>query len=387
MKVDHWRSTANGTGCDYPAVFRRLVLTIFTLLLAGLGQTGNAQLHAKAGSATPVMNSWNTSQQIIEHHPTWIFTPSATLANGKRGLLIVLHGCMQTNTVLKKFGNLDTLAKARGVVVAVPYVGADNYGGPPYNCWNYDGAIDASGNMGDLIKLTKDIEGNAALNIDSDQVYLVGLSSGGAIALAIGCEAPQIFAGIGAIAGPSVGSSQLLATSEPPPINVDVAVARCRSLAQPNDAALATQITSIAYGNMDKDGPAEKFDYTDLNTSFDKMHPGQLAVVSIRWSDDNVEVLRRIYDADSLGPKQDVQNGLGTQQVALKDGKERISLLVSKNIGHAWPAGTGQANTKKGGLWIAQRGIDYPDYVMGWFLGNNLRAGVSTSSSQTQMSR
>ncbi|MEX3690624.1 PHB depolymerase family esterase [Paraburkholderia sp. BR14263] len=385
MKVNHWRLSENRRHADFLSTMRRLILMVVAMLVGGLGQTGNAQSHAQAG--TPVINGWNAEQQIIEHHPTWIFTPSTTLENGKRGLLIVLHGCMQTNTVLKEFGNLDTVAKNRGVVIAVPYVGSNNYGGPPYNCWNYDGAIDASGNMDDLIKLTKDIEGNVALNIDPNQVYLVGLSSGGAIALAIGCKAPQIFAGIGAISGPSVGSSQLLATSEPPSINVEVAVDRCRSLAQPNDGALATQITCIAYGDMDKDGPAEKFDYTDLNKSFDKKHPGQLAVISIHWSVDNVEILRQIYYADSLGPKQDVQNGLATQQVALKDGKERIALLVSNNIGHAWPAGTGRADTKKGGLWIAQRGIDYPDYVMGWFLRNNLRAGVSTSSSQTQTSR
>jgi poly(3-hydroxybutyrate) depolymerase len=56
-------------------------------------------------------------------------------------------------------------------------------------------------------------------------------------------------------------------------------------------------------------------------------------------------------------------------------------------VGHAWPAGSGQANTADGGDWIAQRGINYPDYVMGWFMRNNLRTGVPTSSSQVQMSR
>lgn len=361
---------------------------IVALLLMCLAQTGDAQAKdATAVAATPVIDGWNTRPETIQHHQTWIFTPSTTLPNGKRGLLIVLHGCIQTNTDLKKFGNLDALAKNRGVVVAVPFVGADNFGGNLYHCWDYDGARDASGNMDDLIKLTEKIEDDASLNIDPNQAYLVGLSSGGAIALAIGCKAPQIFAGIGAIAGPSVGSSQFLATSEPLSTNVEDAVSKCRSLAQPNEAALDTQITSIAYGNMDKDGPAETFDYSEIDQSFDDVHAGQLAVVSMHWSIDNVEVLRRIYGSEAMGPTQDVQNGAGVQQVAVKDGKERISLLMAKNVGHAWPAGTGQANTADGGDWIAQRGIDYPDYVMDWFLRNNLRTGASTSSSQTQLYR
>lgn len=287
---------------------------------------------------------------------------------------------MQTHTDLKNYGNLDTLAKTRGVVVAVPFVGNQNFGGNLIHCWDYDGARDASGNMADLVKLTEKVKADVALNIDPNQVYLVGLSSGGAIALAVGCKAPQIFAGIGAIAGPSVGSSQFVATSEPPTTNVEDAINKCKSLASSNEAALATQITSIAYGDMDKDGPAEAFDYSNFDQSFDDSHAGQLAVVSIRWSHDNVEVLRRIYGSDALGPNQGVQSGAATQQVASTNGRERISLVVARNVGHAWPAGSGRANTDDGGDWIAQTGVDYPDYVVGWFLANNLRTGASAAS-------
>jgi hypothetical protein len=35
-------------------------------------------------------------EKVVPDHPTWIFTPDTTLANGKHGLMVVLHGCDQS---------------------------------------------------------------------------------------------------------------------------------------------------------------------------------------------------------------------------------------------------------------------------------------------------
>lgn len=47
------------------------------------------------------------------------------------------------------------------------------------------------------------------------------------------------------------------------------------------------------------------------------------------------------------------------------------------NVGHAWPAGSGQANSAShGGVWMAQSGLNYADYSVNWLMANNLRGGT-----------
>jgi poly(3-hydroxybutyrate) depolymerase len=47
---------------------------------------------------------------------------------------------------------------------------------------------------------------NSQLNIDPSQTYNTGLSSGGGQAMVMGCLAPEIFAGMGINAAPTIGT-------------------------------------------------------------------------------------------------------------------------------------------------------------------------------------
>jgi poly(hydroxyalkanoate) depolymerase family esterase len=317
------------------------------------------------------MAGWNTTPEPIEGHPTWIFTPSTARSDGKRSLLIALHGCDQSHTQLKEFGNLTPAAEANGTVIAVPSVGSKAFGP---GCWDYNLARDDKQHIAELVRLAGRLNTRPALNIDPKHVYIVGLSSGAAMALAVGCKAPHVFAGIGAIAGPSVGSSQLIATNPGasiPPTNVSAAISKCKSLAGNNGSHFNTQIANIAFGDMDRDGLKARFPFS-LGS---KDHPGQFALVSVKWSQDNVAILQSLYGADPLGPTLPVQNGLGTLQVAKKANEPRLSLLVVHDVGHAWPAGTNSPNSfSQGGNWIAQSGLDYPEFVISWLISNNRRA-------------
>ena len=58
-----------------------------------------------AVSANSAVVGWNTAPETIEEHPAWIYTPSTAMPNGKHPFLIVLHGCAQTHTEIKEFGN------------------------------------------------------------------------------------------------------------------------------------------------------------------------------------------------------------------------------------------------------------------------------------------
>ncbi|RPI71261.1 MAG: hypothetical protein EHM38_04140, partial [Geobacteraceae bacterium] len=54
----------------------------------------------------------------------------------KRALMISLHGCVQTNTVLRDQGNWSATADEYGMVVALPAVPD---GGKIAGCWDYFG--------------------------------------------------------------------------------------------------------------------------------------------------------------------------------------------------------------------------------------------------------
>lgn len=328
----------------------------------------------------PAHAAWNSAAETIDKHPVWIYTPVTTMANGKHGLLIVLHGCAQTHDEIKNFGNLEQTANNNAVVIAVPHVGPRVWqGGAAAKCWDYDGALDKQGHIGDIVKMAATLKARAGLAIDPAHVYVAGLSSGGALALGVACHAPDVFAGVAAKAAPSPGSAQSNATAPAPAIpadNVERGVRSCTGLAGDRVASFATQTAVIAAGSMDLNGPNERYRFNAFLSEADKAaHAGQWALVSTRWSQDNVRIFQRIYETEELGGSEAVQGDLGMQQLARKNGRPRISFLMVNNVGHAWPAGTGLPNSPPpDGLWIAQSGLTYPDYIVSWLIANNLRA-------------
>ncbi|HEX9174130.1 MAG TPA: PHB depolymerase family esterase [Telluria sp.] len=327
----------------------------------------------------PARAAWNSVPETIENHPAWLYTPTTTMGNGKHGLLVVLHGCGQSHDELKIFGNLEQTAENNALVTAVPSVGLNPWSGyPPARCWDYDGARDDQHHLAEIVKLIGNLKARAGLNIDPAHVYVAGLSSGAALALDVACRAPDVVAGVAALAGPSPGSRQSDATTPGPIIsanNVGHALTTCRSLAGTRAAAFATQIAHIAAGSMDLNGPDQRYRYSALLTEDEKRdHTGQWALVSVRWSEDNLQMLQKLYGTTEVGPFEPVQGDFGSQLVAKKGGKPRIAFLLVNNVGHAWPAGNGRPNVPApDGLWLAQSGLNFPDHIASWLIANNLR--------------
>jgi poly(3-hydroxybutyrate) depolymerase len=334
---------------------------------------GAAALSAPAAWA----GSWNAAQESLNNHPTWIYTPGTTLSNGKHALVIALHGCDQNTDQLKTWGNITPAAENKAAVVALPYVGANVWSGnAAAKCWNYDGATDGNNHIAELVALTNTLVNRPALNIDPRHVYVIGLSSGASMALDIACKAPDLFAGVSALAGPSVGSGQFSAVTAASGIFYTAASAaqKCKDLAGAAKLPFfATQIANIAYGEKDKDAESPGCTYSSGNTSC----PGTYQLVSKKWSTINVDAYASIYGAGALGAPASVAGNTGTTATSQAGGVNRISLTRVFGVGHAWPAGSGQANdVSKGGVWMAQTGMNYADYSIGWLMGNNLRAGI-----------
>jgi poly(3-hydroxybutyrate) depolymerase len=311
--------------------------------------------------------------------------------------MVILHGCNQTFDQLKQFGNLEDAATKRGILLAIPDVGTQHFGTDIQRCWNYDQAQDRDHHMADIIRMTETLaDNNSGNEIDRNHIYIVGLSSGGGMALDIACKRPDLFAGVGAVAGPSAGSMQGLAMNgqiELPPIklppglppmpllqgNVQNATDTCTSLAAStgNTSRLDTQIASIAVGDMDKGSPGhnDRFPFQAIDQAACN-HAGQVALIPYKWDLDDFESFRKVYGTDAVSGDVSVQGGLATMRVATKNGRPRASFVTVRNVGHAWPAGKGAApcipkenpNDQGAGVWIAQQGLDYPEFITAWLI-------------------
>jgi poly(3-hydroxybutyrate) depolymerase len=345
----------------YPAVSLWQRLLLLPLLLApALAQAG-----------------WNGAPEPVHGFASWIYTPATTMPGGKHALLIVLHGCLQDHSHLKQYGNFEPSAERAGMVVVLPSVGSHPWqGNADAKCWDYDGALDHQHHIAGMQALARQLLARSALNIDPSHVYIAGLSAGGALALAAACRGADLFAGVAAVAGPSVGSLQDFALNDQlaiPWSNVAQAVNSCRSLAGSKAQALATQLAAIAYGDMDLDGSEARNYFFLLGREQWIADAGQLALISVRWSHDNASALQVLYDTGGLGPAEPVQDGAAFQRLAIHEGLPRLSLLQVRQVGHAWPAGGGPVPPGSEGIFIARRGLDFSGYLVSWMLANNLR--------------
>ncbi|MBL0884917.1 extracellular catalytic domain type 1 short-chain-length polyhydroxyalkanoate depolymerase [Myceligenerans indicum] len=308
-----------------------------------------------ASSGTASAGSW--SSRSAGGMTTELYMPtSAPAIPAGRALMVNLHGCVQTSSDLRSGGNWESTADAYGMVVAVPAV---PNGGVIAGCWDYYDTNHSRTSPGrhddNLLDLVDDLLADTALDIDPDQVYVTGLSSGGGETLVMGCLAPDVFAGIGSNAGPAVGTSSLqigyVATNEAQ------ATSTCRDFAGSASGEFGTQLTSVVYGSND-------------------------TTVAPGYNTLNAQVMAGIYGAGdqssfSLGSLEG-SNTSGSGTLWSDGDGPRVSLIQNSGLGHNWPAGGGA-----GGSYISTSSINYPAYVTGFFFENNRRADRSGTPTPT----
>lgn len=301
------------------------------LLASGLGLS----LVLASGSASA--GSWQQSASAGGFDKVHIYTPDtpSPIGNGK-SLLIVLHGCVQpTDAYLT--ANLEVAAEEFGMVIAVP--DAMNKAG--YGCWSYwEGEKSrTSGDYKNLINLANALSGDSDRDIDPDQVYIAGLSSGATFANTTACIAPDVFAGMGISAGPSIGTSPGGAIRRCE--SADVA-SRCSSYAGENASYFSSQIASITHGTSD-------------------------TVVDDCYITQNAEGMAKLYAVDRAPGSNTLEDGNHTASETLwQDG--RVSMLWLNGVDHSWSGGEGAD-----GNYVSAAGINYARYLGQYFVDNNKR--------------
>ncbi|QIX26294.1 PHB depolymerase family esterase [Nocardioides sp. JQ2195] len=348
-----------------PALITALVVTLVVALAGLVGLTSSAQaltcppgfedLPGCTGAPNQpddaaASGTWST--ETVAGMQVQLYVPSTAPARpGGRALMVNLHGCAQAATDLKNAGNWTATADAYGMVVAIP---SAPDGGVLFGCWDYYDAnhsrTSPARHDDNLLGLAEALTARSDLGIDADQVYLTGLSSGGGETMVMGCLAPDVFAGIGIDAGPTVGTTAAQIGSVA--VSQAQGKATCEGFAGSSAAGFDTQLTSVVHGADD----------TTVATGYNTL---------------NAEIMADIYGAGNSSSFDLSQlagtNTAGTGTLWSDAEGPRVSLITNSGVAHAWPAGAGP-----GGTYISANSIDYPAYVTDFFFENNRRAAEPT---------
>jgi poly(3-hydroxybutyrate) depolymerase len=325
-------------------------LAASTLALAACSA---AQAQVAAGPGTWSANQTWAADTVNGGSLTGYFYWPATQPTlaGKRALVLVLHGCTQTaagdviDSTSDKGFNWKTVADQYGAVILAPNATGNVYSN---HCWDYASTSHnrTTGHDGVLLDLVKRFVNNTQYAVDPNQVYVAGLSSGGGETMALGCLAPDVFAGVGINAGPPPGTTTAQISYVPSGYTATSAANNCKALAGSSASAFATQVASVIWGTAD---------YT----------------VSQQYGPMDALAMRLAYGGTfTQGSATAVPTGGTNIPYTDSNGKLRTTEITVNGMGHAWPAGTGGQNAS----YVDATHVNYPSFVMDFWFKNNLRA-------------
>ncbi|MFL0798160.1 MAG: PHB depolymerase family esterase [Cellvibrionaceae bacterium] len=302
----------------------------------------------------------NGNEYDIGGLDTFLYVPTTVPAlNNKRALMISMHGCSQPNNDFYQGAGWPPVADQYGMVVALPQASGEGLYGSLLKCWNFHVGMNMSRNSSDakyLLDLVDELLADSSLNIDPNQVYITGLSSGAGMTNTIGCLAPDVFAGVGVNAGPAPGSGGTDLSI--PGISVSQGESNCETLSNKNGANaqshLYTQLHNQVHGTSDG--------------SVSPNHAHRNADIAVAVYDDDTSITQ--CGTGTIPGAQSGNHGDLTEWCDIQG--PRVSKILVNGMGHAWPAGN---NSSGGGNYIDHAHINYPEWIAAWFFANNRRVG------------
>ncbi|XQW86423.1 PHB depolymerase family esterase [Thalassotalea piscium] len=288
-------------------------------------------------------DNWTTEDNLSGMDSVHIYQPTTTpLINNKRALMINLHGCLMSNTNMKEHAGWSQVADKFGMVVALPDV--PDRGAFSIDCWDYYGSDHTRLNKynNDIIQLALELIKRPELNIDPDQVYITGFSSGGGQVNVIACLAPDIFSGVGSASGPGLGTTATQYANVPSHYSNIKQAKSCQDMAGKYSPNFATQIYSTIHGSAD-------------------------TTVAPNFNEHGAAIMANVYGAAHKSSAIPISTD-GTNVIFSDSIGPRVSKIVVNGMGHKWPSKNG-ANT---GYFVNNK-VNYPNYVTQWFFDNNRR--------------
>jgi poly(hydroxyalkanoate) depolymerase family esterase len=164
-----------------------ILLTLLASLLV-IPNTANAGEWI-AGGASNAAGSRN--------YVLWV--PSTYDKRKPTALVMLLHGCMQTPQDVAAISGMNLVADKNNFLVVYPEQTRE---ANPLRCWNWFDAKHQERDAGEpalLAAIIKQV--GSTHHLDARHVYIAGISAGAAMAVVMGAAYPDLFSGIGVMAG------------------------------------------------------------------------------------------------------------------------------------------------------------------------------------------
>jgi poly(hydroxyalkanoate) depolymerase family esterase len=238
-------------------------------------------------------------------------------------LVVMLHGCTQNPDDFATGTHMNALAEEHIFLVAYP---AQAQNANMSGCWNWFQAADQRRGQGEpsiIAGITCEVVGE--YHIDPSQVYVAGMSAGGAMAAIMGVTYPDLYAAVGVHSGLAPGAAQDLSSAF--------------TAMQRGGAGTVHQDTTI--GETTRTVPVIVF-HGDRDTT---VHPQNADHLLARYRADN-PVDGREAKGKPAAPVTVTQGQVpggyaytcATRQDA--DGRAMVEQWTIHGLGHAWSGGS-----------------------------------------------
>jgi poly(hydroxyalkanoate) depolymerase family esterase len=240
-------------------------------------------------------------------------------------LLMMLHGCRQKPAELAEISGVNEIADQHNFLVVYP---EQTIKGNLLRCWNWFEARHRSRGAGEPAILAAVVEQvQLSHNADPERIYVAGISAGAAMAVIMGATYPDIFAGIGTVAGLEFAAA-------------DGVIAGLRAMQHggpdPNQQGIAAFEAMSLAKNGRRRMPVIVFQGTNDST----VHSVNADQLVTQWAVTNQLLGSGSDPAGAAEVTQGrVTRGYSYQKHAYKDdaGRLLIEKWVVEGLGHAWP--------------------------------------------------
>ena len=252
-------------------------------------------------------------------------------------LVVMLHGCTQTSIDFAAGTGMNVRAEGETFLVAYPEQAPSANGS---KCWNWFQETDQQRDVGEpslIAGITRQIMSD--YSVDVRQVYIAGLSSGGAMAAIMAATYPDLYAAVGVHSGLAYGAAHDLPS----------ALAAMKQGTRQSTRHLGESIPLIAF-------------HGDRDTTVAPVNTDRLLDQWLRGASNGRDSAQRSARAVKVERGQ-VANGHAYTRSIYSDSSGRVIMekWVIHRAGHAWSGGS------SGGSYTDPRGPDASAETMRFF--------------------